>query len=75
MSDRPRLEASPSGPARYHLNRGENSPTLATEADTMRAELLELERRLIPLLIAVQRALGKEPSLTTRARQREAEFK
>jgi hypothetical protein len=54
----------------YLLNLEEKSPILTTEADTMRAELVELERRLIPLLIAVQRALGKEPSVMTRARQR-----
>lgn len=36
----------------------------------MRAELEELERRLIPLLVTVQRALGKEPSVMTRAERR-----
>ena len=48
-----------------------NRHILSTEADTMRAELVELERRLIPLLIAVQRAFGKEPSVMARARQRQ----
>jgi hypothetical protein len=47
-----------------------NSVTLSTEADTLRAELEELERRLIPLLVTVQRALGKEPSMLTRAERR-----
>jgi len=60
-------EARPS----YLLNSEQKSPILTTEADTMRAELVELERRLIPLLIAVQRALGKEPSIVTRARHNE----
>jgi hypothetical protein len=36
----------------------------------LRAELMDLERRLIPLLIAVQRALGKEPSIVTRLEKR-----
>ena len=57
--------------APYHLKRDTEQSILSTEADTMRAELVELERRLIPLLIAVQRALGKEPSVVTRARHRE----
>jgi len=57
-------------PAPYHLKREQDQSILSTEADTMRAELVELERRLIPLLIAVQKALGKEPSIMTRARLR-----
>lgn len=57
-------------PVTYRLKPEAKSPILTTEADTMRAELVELERRLIPLLIAVQRALGKEPSVMTRARHR-----
>lgn len=36
----------------------------------MRAELEELERRLIPLLVTVQRALGKEPIMLTRGERR-----
>jgi hypothetical protein len=54
----------------YHLKRDTEQSILTTEADTMRAELAELERRLIPLLIAVQRALGKEPSVMTRGERR-----
>lgn len=46
------------------------SITLNTELDTVRVELEELERRLIPLLVTVQRALGKEPSIATRAERR-----
>lgn len=57
----------------YQLNNQADSATLngrsSTEADTLRAELEDLERRLIPLLITIQRALGKEPSIITRSRQ------
>lgn len=42
----------------------------STEYQTMRAELEELERRLIPLLITVQRALGKEPTVQNRMERR-----
>jgi len=58
-------------PVTYRLNGDDKSCMLTTEADTLRAELVELERRLIPLLIAVQKALGKEPSVLTRARLRQ----
>lgn len=37
----------------------------------LRQELERIERQLIPLLISVQRALGKEPSVTTREQRRE----
>lgn len=40
------------------------------ELDTVRVELVELERRLIPLLVAIQRALGKEPMVVTRSERR-----
>lgn len=43
---------------------------LSTELYTLRDELEEIERRLIPLLVTVQRALGKEPSISTRAERR-----
>ncbi len=46
--------------------------TLSTDLYTVRAELEEIERRLIPLLVTVQRALGKEPSVNTRAERRRA---
>jgi hypothetical protein len=46
------------------------SGTLDTELDTVRAQLEEIERRLIPLLVTVQKALGKEPSISTRAERR-----
>lgn len=32
----------------------------------VRAELERIERQLIPLLISIQRILGKEPSIITR---------
>lgn len=41
-----------------------------TELHTLRADLEEIERRLIPLLVTVQRALGKEPSVLTPEQRR-----
>lgn len=38
----------------------------------LRQELERIERQLIPLLISVQRALGKEPSVITREQRRES---
>jgi len=35
-----------------------------------RCELERIERQLIPLLIAIQKALGKEPSVLTREAKR-----
>lgn len=35
-----------------------------------RCELERIERQLIPLLIAIQKALGKEPSVLTREHKR-----
>jgi hypothetical protein len=52
------------------LNTQENSVILNTELHTLYADLEEIERRLIPLLVTVQRALGKEPSILTRAERR-----
>lgn len=34
------------------------------------AQLAQIERQLIPLLITVQRAQGKEPSIVTREQRR-----
>lgn len=48
----------------------ENHAIVHTDLYTLRAELEEIERRLIPLLVTVQRALGKEPSVMTRAERR-----
>jgi hypothetical protein len=48
----------------------EKSGKIDTELHTLRADLEEIERRLIPLLVTVQRALGKEPSILTRAERR-----
>lgn len=42
-----------------------NHATMDVGPDILRAELEELERRLIPLLVTVQRALGKEPTVMT----------
>lgn len=49
----------------YLLKTGEKSATLDTELDMVRSQLEDIERRLIPLLVTVQRALGKEPSVLT----------
>lgn len=39
-------------------------------ASDVRAELERIERQLIPLLISIQRLLGKEPSVVTREQRR-----
>jgi hypothetical protein len=44
--------------------------TMDTELQVVRVELVELERRLIAALVTVQHALGKEPSIVTRAERR-----
>lgn len=49
----------------YPLSGDANSATLTTEPDMLRSELEELERRIIPLLVTVQRMLGKEPTVLT----------
>lgn len=54
------------------LNTQENSVTLSTEIDTLRAHLVDMERLLISMLATVQRAQGKEPSVMTRAERRRA---
>lgn len=54
-------QAAPTGAPRAILD---------TDLYTLRTELEEIERRLIPLLVTVQRALGKEPSVKTRAERR-----
>lgn len=46
------------------------SPSRHTVLEAVEAELVELERRLIASLVTVQRALGKEPSVITRAEKR-----
>jgi hypothetical protein len=52
------------------LNGEANAVIITSEPDSLRAQLEELERRLIPLLITVQHALGKEPTVITRAQRR-----
>lgn len=44
--------------------------TLDTEIETLRARLVDLECQLISLLVTVQRAQGKEPSVLTRKDRR-----
>lgn len=57
-------------PVRYLLNADENHVTLSTDIDTLRSQLTDMERQLISLLVTVQRALGKEPSVITRSERR-----
>ena len=52
------------------LQNTKNCDTLSHDA--MRQELERIERQLIPLLISVQRALGKEPSVKTREQRRKS---
>lgn len=44
--------------------------TLDTELEIVRARLADLECQLISLLVTVQRAQGKEPSVLTRKERR-----
>lgn len=53
------------------LQTPDNPVIMDMEMDVLRADLEDLERRLIPLLVAVQKALGKEPSVMTRAEKRQ----
>lgn len=48
----------------------EKPATLSTEIDTLRAHLADMERQLISMLVTVQRAQGKEPSIKTRSERR-----
>ncbi len=55
----------------YQLKSEPNSATL--ESITVeRARLIELERELISTLLIIQRLLGKEPTVQTRAQRRRA---
>lgn len=54
----------------YLLKQEPKSATLDTELETVRAHLADLECQLISLLVTVQRALGKEPSILTRKERR-----
>lgn len=47
-----------------------NYVTLTPDGHAFRADLEELERRLIAALITVQRALGKESSIRTGSERR-----
>lgn len=47
-----------------------NRDTMSTEMETVRSKLVDIECQLISLLVTVQRALGKEPSVMTRAERR-----
>ena len=54
----------------YLLNSEEKQSILTTELDTLHAQLPDLERLLISLLVKVQIAQGKEPTVQTRAERR-----
>jgi hypothetical protein len=55
---------------RYLLQTPCKPDTLSTDLDTLRTKLSDLECQLISLLVTVQRAQGKEPSVMTRAERR-----
>lgn len=58
-------------PVRYRaLNSDAEHDILTTDLDTLRTRLVDLECQLISLLVTVQRALGKEPSVMTRRERR-----
>lgn len=48
----------------------EKPATLETDLHVLRARLVDIECQLISLLVTVQRALGKEPSVMTRRERR-----
>lgn len=48
----------------------ENRAILDTDLYALRGKLLDIECQLISLLVTVQRALGKEPSVMTRRERR-----
>lgn len=54
----------------YLLKLDDKPVTLQTELETVRACLIDLECQLISLLVTVQRAQGKEPSVLTRKERR-----
>lgn len=54
----------------YLLNTRDKPATMDAQMHTLRADLEVIERRLINALIVVQQALGKEPTVMTRAERR-----
>lgn len=59
----------------YHVTYRDTQPLashaiLDTDVETVRSKLVDIECQLISLLVTVQRALGKEPSVMTRAERR-----
>lgn len=52
------------------LNTQEKPVIMETDLHTLRAKLSDLECQLISLLVTVQRAQGKEPTVMTRAERR-----
>lgn len=58
-------------PVPYLLNTQANNATMDTQLHMVRDKLADLECQLISLLVTVQRAQGKEPSVMTRAERRQ----
>lgn len=54
----------------YLLKPEANGDTINAEADTLRQQLRTVKRQLIGLLTTVERVLGDEPSVQTRAERR-----
>lgn len=57
-------------PVQYLLQTSDKGDTIDTNTDILRSQLTDMERQLISLLVTVQRALGKEPSVITRSERR-----
>lgn len=56
--------------AEYLLQPDENRATMSTETSVLRGKLRSLKVQLISVLVEVDRALGDEPSVMTRAERR-----
>ena len=54
----------------YTLKPEQKRATLSTEDDILCAQLRNIKRDLISLLLTVERALGDQPSIVTRAERR-----
>lgn len=57
-------------PALHLLKAEQNGDILHRETDAMRAQLRDMKRQLIGLLTTVERVLGDEPSVMSRAERR-----
>lgn len=60
-------------PPAQSIRQAQDKPAMiSTELDTLRTKLVDIECQLISLLVTVQRALGKEPTVMTRRERRRA---